>query len=172
MTATATFGPGYSGNVYIQHVLFFGGDFKGQWFDYIGAEGQALPITANGELSGGVAAQAFVGINNPNIANSNTPDGFAGPYSGNGASGGYKPLFAGLVLSGQYSISNDKAWAVYGLGVGASFGPEAGAFVGVSAAVEHHNGTIALLNKQFIQTTKNISWGNLIINWLNHTVVR
>jgi len=171
-TATADYGTGYSGNGYIQHVLFLGGAFKGQWFDYLGGEGQVILITTNGDFNAGVAGQAFIGINNPAIQNSNTPTGFAGAYSGGGAMVNYEPLLGKLALSGQYSVSKDKGWTLYGLGGGAAVGPSGGAFGGAGGGIEHHDGTTRLINSRLAQPTKNVSWIGLIANWLTHTIAR
>ena len=165
--ATATFGTGYSGNAYIQHTLFLGGPYKGQWFDYLGAEGQAI-FTTSGELSAGVGSSVFIAFNDPSKSNTNNPKDFAGKYSGEGIAGQYKPVIGDASISGQYSVSADKAWKIIGLGYSASVGPSGGLFAGASGTFEFHAGTTMLVPGQQMVTTKKASWVSLLHNWMTH----
>ncbi|WP_211360847.1 DUF6443 domain-containing protein [Mucilaginibacter frigoritolerans] len=167
---TATLGTGYSGNAYVQHTLFLGGPFKGQWFDYVGIEGQAV-FESSAEISVGVAKSYFIAINNPKMSFANNPKDFAGPYSGWGLAASYKPLVGDGNVGFQYSKSSDNAWQVFSLGYSIAIGPSGGVIVGGSVGLELHWGKTWLLPGQQINTTKNTSWGHIALNWFTHTLV-
>ena len=78
--------------------------------------GQAVPFTTSTESSVGGALSFFIAINtNDNRSpKTNTADGFMGAYSGGGFTAGFKPILGDINIAGQYSISDDGAWRVWG----------------------------------------------------------
>lgn len=167
--ATATFGTGYSGSAYKLSALFLGGKYKGQWYDYIGYEGKAIPITTSTEATIGATRSYFVAINNPGAVgntDTNTPQGFQGSYTGAGGSLSVKALLGGISISGQYSISNDKAWSVFAMGASISAGPQGGFFDSFAAGTEVHAGHLMLIDTPI--TTSDRSWYSIGWNWAAH----
>ena len=161
--ATATAGIGTSYSVSKISTLFLGGDYAGYWYDYLGAEGQIV-ATSSAEASLGIQKSWFIAVNNDK--NTNNPKSFAGHYYGGNASISYKPLLGGVNLDLQYSISEDKTWKTYSIGVSGSIGPQIGVFEGGSVTVGGHLGTTKLINN--VKRTKDRSTIDIVKNWVIH----
>ena len=161
-TATAVAGAGTSGSVSKVSVMFLGNKYAGYWYTYAGVEGQVIGATGF-EVSVGGGKSWFLAVHDPKVKNTNTPEAFAGGYTGGGIGGSFEPLLGKVAISGQVSKSTDKSWTVYGLGASAALGPSGGIFAGGSISGESHMGTTKLITPQI--KTKDRSWADILFNW-------
>lgn len=159
---TAAAGVGTSFNGYTTSALFLGGDYAGYWYDYLGGEAQVVG-TSSLDVSAGAHKNWFIAVNKDNAKNN--PKGFAGKYFGVNLSASFKAI-GGLSVNGQWSRSEDRSWSVLSLGLSASTGFQAGAFVGFSATASGTVGGLKLLTP--LKPTSERGFLDRISNWATH----
>ena len=162
-TGAAAVGTSYN-NSFIS-VLFFGGDYSGYWYDYVGGEVQGV-LNSSAEGTVGTHKSWFIAFNKKELAN--TPEGFSGKYFGGGGAFGGKLGGIGVNFNGSISISEDQTWQILSLGASATIGPQIGLFFGGALGAEGHMGTTRLLNKPI--PTENRSKLDKISNWILHLI--
>jgi RHS repeat-associated protein len=153
-SAYAAFMGGVGGNVYGMSAMFFGGDYAGYWYDYAGVEGQGIVATSSAEASAGVYKNWFIAFNHD--SRFNTPEDFAGYYSGSGFSLSQEAGIGELGLNFQKSTAANKAWTTYSLGASVSVGPSVPfSPIPLGGSVNIHTGGTTLLNSNnYIKTNK------------------
>jgi RHS repeat-associated protein len=157
-TGQAGIGTSYGG--FKSKIMFFGGDYSGYWYDYIGGDMQVL-CGASVEASVGIQTSLVLGIYTGK-AGGNTPKSFAGAYTGLSCSAGLKATLCGINLNASSSKALNDKWDVFTFGVSFTQGYQGG--IGLSIGSEF--GSAKLITKQI--PTKDRTIRDRIKNIISH----
>ena len=157
-TGQAGIGTSYGG--FKSKIMFFGGDYSGYWYDYIGGDVQVL-CGASVEASVGIQTSLVLGIYTGEKGG-NTPKSFAGAYTGLSCSAGLKATLCGINLNASSSKALNNKWDVFTFGVSFTQGYQGG--IGLSIGSEF--GSAKLITKQI--PTKDRTIRDRVKNILSH----
>ena len=157
-TGQAGIGTSYSG--FSSKIMFLGGDYSGYWYDYIGGEMQLL-CGASVEASFGIQTSIVLGFYSGD-KKGNTPESFAGAYTGVSCSAGIKATFCGANLNASNVKSVDNKWTIYTFGVSFTQGYQGGLGLTVGSGFGHAK----LITKS--KPTKDRTIGDRVKNLLSH----
>ena len=164
VNGTGAAGVGFSFSGYIQNVMFFGGEYAGYWYTYLGGEAQMLASTA-AEGTLGAQKNWFVAWSNSKDSE-NKPSSFAGMYNGVNLGTDLNGLIGNAGINVSYSRSHkskDKTqnyWNILSLGVSVSIGPSFSLPINLSGGA--HLGGTKLLTAEI--PTKDRSWLDILSN--------
>ena len=157
-TGQAGIGTSYGG--FKSKIMFFGGDYSGYWYDYVGGDMQIV-CGASVEASVGIQTSLVLGFYTGEKGG-NTPESFAGAYTGLSCTAGIKAALCGL----NFNTSNTKAlnnkWNVFTFGISFTQGYQGG--IGLSVGSEF--GSAKLTTKPI--PTKNRTVKDRVKNLLSH----
>ena len=157
-TGQAGIGTSYGG--FKSKVMFFGGDYSGYWYDYIGGDMQLL-CGASVEASIGIQTSLILGFYTGEKGG-NTPESFAGTYAGLSCSAGIKAGICGVNFNASNTIALNNKWNIYTFGVSFTQGYQGG----VSPTLGSEFGSAVLITKSI--PTKERTAIDIIKNLLSH----